>query len=523
MKTKKTIIIIITVIVISLLVFLSSVIFSVLNMNNSAIFSGITINNIDVSGMTKDEASSMLTKLINKKLKHDVILTYIDTTEDDKKNNFETTLDLSVINTTYDIKSSIDKAYNIGRSGNIFQNNFAIAKSLFKKNNINIDISVDEKILKDIILDISSSLPEKVLENSYYIEDDKLIITRGTAGNTVDSDKFINTLDEILNNISISENNMEIPVKYTNPPEIDVDSIHSKVYKEPKDAYYDESPFKVYAEVKGIDFDVQKVKSIISENPNDTEYTIDLTYTNPEVKLTDLDIDMFPDLLSTFSTRYDAKNKDRTTNLNLSASKINGTILSPGEEFSYNTIVGERTISAGYKEAKVYENGQIVDGLGGGICQISSTLYNAVVFANLKVTKRYNHQFVTSYVPEGRDATVVYGLKDFKFVNNRTYPIKIEMTVNSGIAKVNIYGIKEEVEYDVSFDVETVSNILYDTKYEDDFSLPEGTEKVKKTGVNGIKVNTYKVIKQNGITISRELISKDTYNAMDEIILRGNG
>ena len=137
----------------------------------------------------------------------------------------------------------------------------------------------------------------------------------------------------------------------------------------------------------------------------------------------------------------------RTTNLKLAAGKIDGTVLLPGEVFSYNNVVGERTISAGYKDAAIYLNGQVVDGLGGGICQISTTLFNAVLFSNLEIVELYNHQFVPSYATAGRDATVVYGLTDFKFKNTRTYAIKIKAGVSNGIATISIYGIKEENEY----------------------------------------------------------------------------
>lgn len=534
MKNKKIIILIS--IILLILVFILSVIFSLLNMNNNNIFSGITIDNINVSKMSKEDANSILSDLISKKIDTEIKLKYskdennnssID--EPDNKNQdeitnntYETTLNLSSLDIQYDILSSTDEAYNLGRIGNIFQNNFTIAKALFNGKNLDINISLDEDLLENIISDISSNLPGKIIHSSYYIEDGNLIITKGSPGITVDKEMFIASLKKELNNISSTENCIEIPVKYVEPDAIDLDQIHSEIYKDAKNAYFEKDPFEVYTEVTGVDFDVEKAKNLMSENPDDTEYTITLQYTNPEIKLSDLDIDIFPDLLGTFSTKYDASNKERSNNLNLAASKINGTILSPGEEFSYNKIVGERTIEAGYKEAKIYSNGEVVDGIGGGICQISSTLYNSVVFANLEVTKRYNHQFVTSYVSPGRDATVVYGAKDFKFINNRTYPIKIEITVNSGIAKVDIYGIKEETEYDISFDIETISNIPYDTKYKTDSSLPAGTEQVKQIGANGIIVNAYKIIKQNGITIARELISKDTYNALDRVILKSS-
>ena len=196
----------------------------------------------------------------------------------------------------------------------------------------------------------------------------------------------------------------------------------------------------------------------------------------------------FPDLLGEFSTRYSVSDRDRTTNLRLAANKVNGTVLMPGETFSYNTVVGERTIAAGYKEAPIYVSGQVVDGLGGGICQISSTIYNAVVYANLDIVERSNHQFVPSYVTASRDATVVYGSLDFKFKNNRNYPIKILVTVSNGVADCKIYGLKQDNDYDVQI-----------SSYE--------------TGrtATAIYSEAYKILKRNGQVVDKVLLSKDTY------------
>ena len=196
----------------------------------------------------------------------------------------------------------------------------------------------------------------------------------------------------------------------------------------------------------------------------------------------------FPDQLSSFSTNYSAQNVNRTTNLRLAANKINGTVVMPGEEFSYNKVVGERTIAAGYKEAPIYVSGRVEDGLGGGICQITTTLYNAVVYANLEITERTNHQFVPSYSKAGRDATVVYGSIDFRFKNTRNYPVKILCTVSGGVAKCEIYGLKENPDYDV-----------------------EITSQVTETTSTSIKSVTYKTVRQNGQVISSERINRDTY------------
>lgn len=138
--------------------------------------------------------------------------------------------------------------------------------------------------------------------------------------------------------------------------------------------------------------------------------------------------------------------------------------------------------------------------------------------ANLDVTERHNHQFLTSYVKEGRDATVVYGSKDFKFKNNRSFPIKIETKVSSGVVTCSIYGIKEDPEYDVSFDVETVSSAEPNIKYEYDSSLPYGEQKIKQSGSNAMTVNVYKIVKLNGSIISKTLVYQDIYKALDKIV-----
>ncbi len=494
-------------------IFFISILFSVLNMGNNNIFSKISVNNVDISKKSKDAANSLIKDMISKKVKSKINLEYSFNDELYRKS-----IDLSMLNISCNTEEVISKAYNLGRTGNIFENNFVISKLLFKQAKFNLDINYDEDIIKTIISDISSNLPGKMIQTSYYIEDENLIVTKGTPGVVVDEEILLKKINESISDISSDEITLSIPVKTVQPDNINFEKIHQEIYKEAKNAYYEKDPFKVYPEVVGIDFDLENAKKHFLENPNDTEYTLTLKYSYPQTTISNLNIDVFPDLLGTFSTNYDASNKSRSNNLNLAAKKIDGLILSPGEEFSYNKVVGERTIAAGYKEAKIYSNGKIIDGLGGGICQVSSTLYNAVIFANLKVTQRYNHQFITSYVPAGRDATVAYGAKDFKFINNRTYPIKINVNISSGVAKIDIYGIKEDNENDIKFDTEVVSNIPYETKYEIDKSLSAGTEVVKQRGVDGIIVDVYKIISKNGITISREFISKDKYNSLEKII-----
>ena len=487
-----------------------STIFALVNINNENIISGVSISGIDVSGLSREEAKGKLEAVYNEKKENDIDL---------KHNEFETTLSPELMEVNYKIDEAVESAVSIGKSKNIFKNNYDILGTLIGKRNIPVEMTINEEATRQTIEDMNASLPDVLIDSSYSIEDDELIITKGKAGVKIDTDNLLNQVKQKLNDLNDNENFIEIPVVNKEPEAIDIDKIHSEVYKEPQNAYYTKDPFTVYPEVEGVDFDVEAAKELLKEDKD--EYVIKLTITKPEITLDEIGTEAFPDQLSTFTTRYDVSDVDRSTNLRLASEKINGTVLKPGETFSYNKTVGARTIAAGYKNAKVYESGKVVDGIGGGICQVSSTLYNAALLANLEIVERRNHQFVTSYVGAGRDATVVYGQTDFKFKNTRKYPIRIVVTTNAGILKISIFGIKEENEYTFKFNTKTVSSIPYKTQYIEDSSLPAGTEKVKQKGANGLITETYITKMLDGKVVSTELLSKDTYSAMTRIIRRG--
>lgn len=488
-----------------------STIFALLNMNNSKIVSGVKIEGIDVSGLTIEEAKGKIETIYQNKKEKEIPIRYED---------YESNINPTLIETNYDVEKAVNEAIEIGKKDNIIVNNYNILFALIGKKDIKVNMTINDEATKQVIEDIGKNLPGVIIESSYYREDNNLIVTKGKAGIKIDTEKLLNQVKERLDNNQIIEDYIDIPVIQKQPEEIDIDKIHEEVYQEVKDAYYTKDPFTVYEEVEGVDFDVESAKQLLVSEEKE-EYTIPLIITKPKVTINQIGTEAFPDQLATFTTRYDASVKDRTTNLEIACKKINGKVVLAGESFSYNQTLGERTIAAGYKNAKVYENGQVVDGIGGGICQISSTLYNAVLLANLEVTERRNHQFVTSYLPAGRDATVVYGMTDFKFKNTRKYPVKIFATAKSGIATVSIYGIKEEEEYTFSFNTTTISTIPTSTQYVDDPTLPVGTEKVKQKGVNGLVTETYITKMLNGKIVSKKLLSRDTYNAMKKIVLRG--
>ena len=514
-KSKKALPIIITIAVIIFITMLFSIIFALLNMNNNKIIEGISVLGIDVSNLTVEEATNQINTAIQERFSDENNTLIL------KRGEEETSVTANTFNATFDVDAAIAEAYNIGRDGNIITNNYAILWTKIAKKDIQPTLYLDEELLNSTIKDISSKMKDRVVENSYYVEDEELIIVRGTAGYIIKEDELKNKIHDQISNIHVNYQVVEIPVEYKEPDPIDLQKIRNEIYKEPQDAYVEKNPTTVHTHVNGVDFGIsmEEAEELIKEDKE--EYTIPLKITEPEKKLEDLGEEAFPDQLATFSTIYDASNYNRSTNIELATEKINGTVVMPGENFSFNTVVGKRTVEAGYKEGTAYIGGKVVPDIGGGVCQVSSTLYNTALLANLEIVERSNHLFLTGYVAASRDATVYYGSLDFIFKNTRSYPIKIVASSQNGVCKISMYGIKEETEYEVIIQSKVTSYINYTTSYENDSSLEKGKEVVEQTGVNGCRSEGYRILKLNGKVVSQTLLSKDTYSAREKIVRRG--
>ena len=453
--------------------------FTVATNKNTTIISGIYISGYNVSKLNKDEALNNLNTYISSQIPEEIIVTH---------NGYEASISFKDLGIKFDTSSAVNLAYQFGRSGNLLENDIVTLKSLFSKTSIEPTLTIDIEQLKTILTDISLKLPDALIESSYYIENSSLILTKGKAGSVIDIDKTADYIISQIQQLNIKDTSISLITEEVQPSELDIDSIHAELYKEPKDAYFTQNPYSVYPSENGIDFaiSIDEVTNMLNEEKD--EYVVPLKVLYPTVTTNMLGTEAFPDLLSTYSTNYSTRDTDRTTNLKLATSKINGTVLMPGETFSYNKVVGERTIAAGYKEAPIYVSGKVVDGVGGGICQITTTLYNAVVYANLEIVERTNHQFVPSYARASRDATVVYGAIDFKFKNNRDYPIKLVCSVANGTANFQIFGLKSENDYEV-----------------------EISDRVTSTTSSAIYSEAYKILKQNGQVVASELLSRDVY------------
>lgn len=486
-----------------------STIFALINMGNQNILKGVSIQGIDVSGLDRNQAVEKLNAMYDEKLATEIKVKYQD---------YESEIDLKALETSYDVEKAVDQAVAIGRDSNIFVNNYEILSTYLFKKEVPIDFTTNDELTTQTLDDVSAKLPGVVEEPSYYREENTLYIAKGKRGNVVDKEAFKETLKAEIANPQKNEETIELQVTEKDPDPIDVDKIHEEVHTEVQDAYFTKDPFELHPEVEGVDFDVEAAKAIIAAEDKE-EYEIPLTITEPKVKLSDMGTEAFPNRLATFSTNYNAGDTDRTTNLRIACQKLNGKVIMPGETFSYNKTLGKRTAQNGYRNGKIYEGGKVVDGIGGGICQISSTLYNAVLMSNLTIVERHNHQFVPSYVGPGRDATVVYGALDFKFKNTRTYPVRLTASIGGGVATVSVYGVKEENEYTFSFSTRTVSTIPFSETKEVNTTVPEGT--VIQNGSNGRVTETYITKYLNGRAVSTSLLSRDTYSAMAKIVATG--
>ena len=476
-KGKKAILITILIILMFMLIMLIALtVFGLINKNSNKIIKGVYINNIEVSNLTKEAAIEKINTQLNNEESNYIIVTH---------GEYSKEIHLSDIEGTYNTEESVETAYSIGRSNNIIEDNFTTIETMVSNTEIPITFTCNDELLDNLINKIAIELPDVATDSSYIVDNNKVIIKNSKDGIQIKSSDF---KQEILNSFATRQSSVKIPVEQAQRKEIDVEKIHEEIYKEPKNAYYTTNPYQIYKEEDGLDFaiSIEQAKEMLLEDKE--EYEIQLKVVKPKITVENLDSKAFPNQLSTFTTNYGTADVNRNANIAIAAKSINSAVVMPGETFSFNNLIGECSTRTGYKESTIYLNGELSTGIGGGICQVSTTLYNAVLRANLEIVDRRNHSLGVTYVPSGQDAMVSIGSQDFKFKNNRDYPVKVVAFVGTGSITCQIYGLKKDVEYDVKLASTTIENT--DTRY---------------------KVQTYKILYLNGKEVSRTLISTDTY------------
>lgn len=415
----------------------------------------------------------------------------------------------------YDFVKTSELVYQKGRAN--FLTSFFTYVTPFVKRNVPIYVEINDARLENSLSALQSKIKNGYQKPTYKIEDTTLYVLTGHGGRAIDIENLkAQIISGLEQNKSVSIEADIIDKEYE---ALNVDKVYNDIFCEPQDAYYDKENNCLVPHVDGHDFDKNTAKKVLQDTKQDSEYSIPLSVVPANKTIEDLEDELFSDKLGTYSTNYSASNVNRSHNVALAASKLDGYIMMPGQVFSYNDVVGERTAARGFRNAAVYTANGVENGIGGGICQVSSTLYNSVLYANLEIVSRTNHSYTVSYAPKGQDATVSMGAIDFKFKNNHENPIMLKAYVGGGVCTISVYGKKTE-----DFSVEVVSTVLsttpYSVKYEDDPEMPLGEEKVKTEGMTGYTVSTVRHVTKNGKTIT-EKMPNSRYIPLTQVVIRG--
>lgn len=503
-NVKKTVAIAVCAVVIA---FAAAIVTLLASVPQDVIAAGVYADNINLSGMTKEEAVQAISG-------HQFFTVENITVAAEGKSY---TIPTSSIALGVNAEETAQKAFEIGKSGNKFSDAIDVLVMRFSDKQTDIVPSVDEGALNNLLYEFGKEIHGELVEHNVEIGDETVKVIPGTTGASTD---YTKAKEEIFNAISNGRySNISITMNKQAPADVDVESLSQKIYVEAKNAEFATSAksAEVVSHVVGIELDkadAQTKVASIKEGGEPVE--INIIKTMPDVTKDMLEAKLFNATLGTYSTKYSASNKNRSANLALASDKMNGTVLAPGETFSYNDVVGKRTAANGFKNAPVYENGKSVDGIGGGVCQVSTTLYSAVLHADLKVVSRQNHSLPVSYVPLGQDATVVDGSIDFKFQNDTNYPVKIVSSVNKGVITISLLGTQRDVERTVKLEHKTLSSTAPTVKEIKNPSLPAGTTKVVSKGKTGYVVESTKIVYENGNEVSRVSLGKSKYKMVPE-------
>lgn len=429
----------------------------------------------------------------------------------------------------FDVEKTAQSIMSFGRDSNLFKNNFNMIKALFSKKVIEPIYAYDNEKFENVIKNIDLSIKDRYVDDSYSLDEKngKLIIVNGKTGNAINYEYEKENILKAFENKE--KNTYDLKIEEKKPQNLDADKVYSEVKRDAKDAYIDKdaSPVKYVNEVVGFDFDVNELRKVLELPENKEEgKTIEfkVTVIEPKVKIKDITADLCRDKLAGYTTYFPAGTYARSINLKIALSYMDGVVVMPGETYSYNDNIGDTTASKGYQAAATFKGGTTVNEMGGGICQTVSTLYNVALMANLEIVERHQHGLPVGYVPPSRDATVYSPVLDFKFKNNRETPIKIVTSFTyGGSLNVSIYGTKQNNDPEVTLSSSTTSTIPYTTKYEYDPNIPSGEQRVISNGVNGYTSESYITKTLNGQVIYSGLLSRDTYNAQQQVVKVGTG
>lgn len=384
------------------------------------------------------------------------------------------------------VKENIDKNKNLILCHNQ-------GKLYLKFDEIDLSYNIEETVEKAFNIGRDKQLIDNTKTKLKLTLGKKLNLNLEAKYNDKKIDKYIS---DISNNINI--NPVDSVIKIENE---DIKLIHEK-----DGVYVKEDILKKLI--------IEKVRDI-----NFTELSIPVEIIKP--KYTFEKLSKINSILGSYETEFNPKNYNRTSNIGLATSKIDNILIDTGEEFSFNELTGKRNKQDGFKEAPIIINGKMEKGVGGGICQVSSTIYNAALYSGVEIIQARNHSIPSAYIQKGRDATVSYGTVDLKFKNTYDHPILINNRIENNKIISTIYGnysYKKNIEI-ITEQAGTIPNkiIVRENK-----NMYEGEKYIKEVGRKGYKVKTYRVYKDSkGSILDKELINESYYPPMNKVIIKG--
>lgn len=386
-------------------------------------------------------------------------------------------------------------------------------------------LTLDRSAIESVVETLGQQYNSELTQGSYTIETDAegqqvLVLTLGTPRCQLDTQQLY---QQILDAYNTNRFLVEAACTAEPPEAMDLDAIYEACYQAPVDAVMDMNTFTVTPEVNGQDFDLEAAKETLAIAHYGDVIEIPIVPIVPEVTSESLQSLLFRDTLASFSTPL-TSDEDRNTNLRLASQACNGLVLQPGEVFSFNQALGQRTEEKGYRPGPSYAGGKTVYTVGGGICQVASTIYYCALMSDLEIVDRDYHMFYPGYVPYGMDATINWGTIDFQFRNNTDYPLRIEAEVSGGNVNVRLIGTDNKDTY-VKMEYEILETYPSQTIYQE--MAPDNAEGYKDgdvitTGYTGYRVYTYRCRydKETDKLISRNFEAYSDYSSRDEVICK---
>jgi len=441
------------------------------------IFPNIYVGDMPLAGKTADEAYGLLNRTYQNTLITDQIL--VLQCEDTIRE-----LPASDLGIVYQNRETVNEALSISDTKNPIFATVQFINQLLHPVHITPSISYNSELLKDAINEVALPYEVEPVNYTFEIAKDEVTIHAPVAGVKVDRDAVIAEVESGIRRMLLFDVTMK-PV--TTPAEtLDFDTFYAWLTSPAENASYsknEDGTVQVNQEKLQCTVDKETVKNAIQsiEESGNPKATFAVVTTEPEILSLALTENLYKDKLGSYTTYYSGTYA-RNNNVQLATRRIDGYELMPGEEFSYDQTILPRTAANGYMAAPVYVGNKVESGMGGGICQPSSTLYGAALYANLEILERHNHSMQVSYMPAGLDATIAQGALDLRLRNSTPYPVKISAQASGGVLTFSIWGYNPE---NISVDI-----------------LRSGS---------GYQYYATRVVKKDGKEISREALSSSRY------------